>query len=119
VDVAARIAVPSLAVRDRGPVTAGMPRTAKAIRIGAMAMELLEEIRRAPLDRAGQARLWHAFDASVGELSGWPPPRLRAELGRLIPAKRGEVSGDAELRVGQAQLTALLEGLLRSIAPGE
>ena len=97
-------------------MTAGMPRTAKTIRIGLMAMELLEEIRRAPLDRGGQAQLWHAFDASVTELSGCLPARLRAELGRLVSAKRREVSGDAELRVAQAQLTGWLEGLLRSIA---
>lgn len=111
----ARVAVPSLAVHVRGPMTAAMPRTAKVIRIGVMASELLEEIRRAPLDRAAQARLWHAFDASVGELSGCLPPRLRAELGRLVAANRREVPGDAELRLAQAQLTGWLEGLFQAI----
>jgi Protein of unknown function (DUF2587) len=111
-----RVAAPSLAVRDRGPITAGMPRTAKVIRIGAMVKELLEEIRRAPLDHPGRARLWHAFDVSVGELSGCLPPRLSAELGRLMPLRRPEPPGDAELRLAQAQLTGWLEGLFQAIA---
>jgi hypothetical protein len=113
---AGRIAVPSLAVQGRGPLTAaGMPRTAKIIRIAVMAQELLEEIHRAPLDQAGQARLRDAFDASVGELSGCLPPRLAAELDRLIPAKRRELRGDDELRVAQAQLAGWLEGLFQAI----
>lgn len=111
-----RAAVPSLAVWDRGPMTAGLPRTAKVIRIGAMARALLEEIRHTPLDRAGQARLWHAFDASVQELSGCLPPRIRAELGHLVSTTRPEPPGEAEIRLAQAQLTGWLEGLFQTIA---
>lgn len=116
VDAAGRGALPGLPVRGPGPMTAaGMPRTAKIIRIGVMAQELLEEIRRAPLDQGGQEQLRHAFDASIGELSRCLPPRLAAELGRLVAAMPRERPGGSELRLAQAQLTGWLEGLFQTI----
>jgi hypothetical protein len=108
--------VPGLRVQGDGSMTAaGMPRMAKIIRIGVMAQELLDEIRRVPLDQGAQERLRHAFDASIEELSGCLPPRLSAELGRLVPAMSRELPGYAELRLAQAQLTGWLEGLFQTI----
>lgn len=96
-------------------IVTGMPRTAKAIRIGIMARELLEELRHTTLDQAGRARLRDIFDSTVAELTGCLPPELAAELGRLVPAVSEGVPSQPELSIAQAQLTGWLEGLLRSL----
>ena len=107
---------PTVSTEPRGRgVAAGMPRTAKLIRIGVMARELLDEARRAPLDQAGQARLRHVFDASMGELSACLPPKLAAELDRLFPPMPGDGVGQSELLVAQAQLAGWLEGLFQTM----
>ena len=90
---------------------------AKVMRIGAMIRQLLEEVRRAPLDDAGRARLAEVYATSVEELSAAVSPDLREELGRLVePFLDGEgVPTEAELRIAQAQLVGWLEGLFHGI----
>jgi len=89
---------------------------AKVIRIGRMAMELLDEIRAAPLDEAGRHRLLEIHDTSIRELTSTLSPDLASELDRLAAHAIADPSpSEAELRVAQAQLVGWIEGLLRDM----
>ncbi len=88
---------------------------AKVLRIGAMTKELLEEVRRAPLDEAGRARLREIYETSVRELSGCLADDLKDELARLSSPFEDGTPSEAELRVAQAQLVGWLEGLFHGI----
>jgi hypothetical protein len=88
---------------------------AKVLRIGAMTKELLEEVRRAPMDEAGRTRLREIYETSVQELGGCLSDELRDELARLSSPFQSDTPSDAELRVAQAQLVGWLEGLFHGI----
>jgi hypothetical protein len=88
---------------------------AKVMRIGAMVRQLLEEVRHAPLDEAGRARLREIYDISIQELAGGLSPDLAAELDRITLPLEAETPSEAELRVAQAQLVGWLEGLFHGI----
>ena len=88
---------------------------AKVLRIGSMTKELLEEVRRAPLDEAGRIRLREIYETSVRELAGVLSGDLRDELSRLSLSFSQEAPSEAELRVAQAQLVGWLEGLFHGI----
>jgi hypothetical protein len=101
-------------------VTEAVQQPAKVMRIGSMIKQLLEEVRRAPLDEPGRARLAEIYGTSVEELSAAVSPDLREELGRLVGpfvATDDEAGppSEAELRVAQAQLVGWLEGLFHGI----
>ncbi|HET9442188.1 MAG TPA: proteasome activator [Acidimicrobiales bacterium] len=90
---------------------------AKVMRIGAMTKQLLEEVRRAPLDEAGRGRLAEIYETSVQELGESLSGDLHDELRRLsgpLGRENGPPS-EAELRVAQAQLVGWLEGLFHGI----
>ena len=106
----------SAEVVDGDESTAGaIESPAKVLRIGAMTKELLEEVRRAPLDEAGRARLREIYETSVRELSACLSGDLREELARLSSPFQSNTPSDAELRVAQAQLVGWLEGLFHGI----
>ncbi|MDQ4069667.1 MAG: bacterial proteasome activator family protein [Actinomycetota bacterium] len=88
---------------------------AKVLRIGSMTKELLEEVRRAPLDDAGRSRLREIYETSVHELAEGLSGDLRDELARLSSPFSDSTPSDAELRVAQAQLVGWLEGLFHGI----
>jgi hypothetical protein len=90
---------------------------AKVMRIGSMIKQLLEEVRRAPLDDAGRERLAQIYATSVDELSGSLSDDLADELRRLAsPLDNGDgPPSEAELRIAQAQLVGWLEGLFHGI----
>ena len=88
---------------------------AKVLRIGSMTKELLEEVRRAPLDDAGRGRLREIYETSVRELAEGLSDDLRDELARLSSPFAEETPSDSELRVAQAQLVGWLEGLFHGI----
>jgi len=87
----------------------------KVMRIGTMVRQLLEEVRRAPLDEAGRTRMREIYDTSLRELSGGLSPDLAAELGRMALPLGDDAPSEAELRVAQAQLVGWLEGLFQGI----
>jgi len=87
----------------------------KVMRIGTMVKQLLDEVRQAPMDEAGRARLKEIYEQSVRELSTGLSPDLSAELDRMALPFEGEVPSEAELRVAQAQLVGWLEGLFHGI----
>jgi hypothetical protein len=89
---------------------------AKAMRIGAMVRQLLDEVRQAPLDEASRSRLAEIYESSVAELREVLSPELKEELERLsLPFADDQVPSEAELRVAHAQLVGWLEGLFHGI----
>jgi hypothetical protein len=77
--------------------------------------QLLEEVRHAPLDEAGRARMREIYDTSVRELAGGLSPDLAEELQRVTKPFEAGTPSEAELRVAQAQLVGWLEGLFHGI----
>ncbi|MCU1448865.1 MAG: hypothetical protein JWP02_1035 [Acidimicrobiales bacterium] len=106
---------------DSQPAAAELQRTesvaepAKVMRIGSMVRQLLEEVRRAPLDEAGRARLREIYELSVKELAEGLSPELREELAVFAMPFDAEAPTEAELRIAQAQLVGWLEGLFQGI----
>ena len=88
---------------------------AKVMRIGSMIKQLLEEVRNAPLDEKGRARLADVHERSIAELKDGLAPELVEELDRIALPFSDEAPSDAELRVAQAQLVGWLEGLFHGI----
>jgi Protein of unknown function (DUF2587) len=88
---------------------------AKVMRIGSMVRQLLEEVRHAPLDEAGRARMREIYETSVRELSSGLSPDLAEELERVTRPFEAGTPSEAELRVAQAQLVGWLEGLFHGI----
>ncbi|CCH80431.1 conserved hypothetical protein [Nostocoides japonicum T1-X7] len=88
---------------------------AKVMRIGSMIKQLLEEVRNAPLDEKGRARLAEIHERSIGELKDGLAPELVDELDRIALPFKDESPSDAELRIAQAQLVGWLEGLFHGI----
>jgi len=88
---------------------------AKVMRIGSMVRQLLEEVRRAPLDEAGRARMRDIHETAVRELAEGLSPELRDELAQFTLPFNAEAPTEAELRVAQAQLVGWLEGLFHGI----
>jgi hypothetical protein len=88
---------------------------AKVMRIGSMIKQLLEEVRGAPLDEAGRARLMEIHRRSIAELEQGLAPELVDELERITLPFGDTTPTDAELRIAQAQLVGWLEGLFHGI----
>ena len=88
---------------------------AKVMRIGSMIKQLLEEVRTAPLDQAGRARLAQIHRRSLTELEDGLAPELVEELERIALPFNDDAPSDAELRIAQAQLVGWLEGLFHGI----
>jgi hypothetical protein len=88
---------------------------AKVMRIGSMIKQLLEEVRNAPLDEAGRARLAQVHHRSIQELKDGLAPELVEELNRITLPFGENAPSDAELRIAQAQLVGWLEGLFHGI----
>ena len=112
-DTPALVVAPDPGIQEEAKESVASP--AKVLRIGSMTKELLEEVRRAPLDDAGRTRLREIYETSVRELADGLSGDLRAELARLSSPFSGDTPSDAELRVAQAQLVGWLEGLFHGI----
>lgn len=94
----------------------GVTKPDKLLRLGAMIREMLEEIRRAPLDEQGRGRMASTYARSIQELQEILSPELKEELSELhLPFDQGSVPSESELRVAQAQLMGWLEGLFHGI----
>lgn len=98
------------------PVTELVEQPAKVMRIGTMIKQLLDEVRSAPLDEAGRARLKEIHQRSIVELEQGLAPELIDELNRIsLPFADDATPSEAELRIAQAQLVGWLEGLFHGI----
>ena len=116
--------VPQVEVVDGGPPPQredqaanreAVEQPAKVMRIGSMIKQLLDEVRSAPLDEAGRARLKDIYETSVRELAEALSPDLQEELCRLALPFDEAVPSDPELRIAQASLVGWLEGLFHGI----
>lgn len=88
---------------------------AKLLRIGATVREMLEEVRRAPLDEGGRRRLREMHEISVRELKEILSEELCRELDEITIPFDTDAPSEPELRVAQAQLRGWLEGLFHGI----
>jgi hypothetical protein len=108
---------------EPGPAPDGQPQITdlveqpgKVMRIGTMIKQLLEEVRSAPLDEAGRARLKEIHQRSIAELEDGLAPELVDELERIsLRFTDDSTPSEAELRIAQAQLVGWLEGLFHGI----
>lgn len=87
----------------------------KLIRIASMVRNMLEEVRRAPLDDAGRRLLRSIHERSISELEGVLSDDLKAELAEVVLPFTAETPSESELRIAQAQLVGWLEGLFHGI----
>jgi hypothetical protein len=90
-------------------------RPTKLIRIASMVRQMLEEVRRAPLDEEGRRRLRDIHEKSVSELESVLSPDLKAELDEVVLPFTSDTPSESELRLAQAQLVGWLEGLFHGI----
>jgi Bacterial proteasome activator len=90
-------------------------RPTKLIRIASMVRNMLEEVRRAPIDDAGRRALREIHERSIHELEDVLSPDLKAELCEVVLPFTGEAPSESELRLAQAQLVGWLEGLFHGI----
>jgi hypothetical protein len=98
------------------PITDLVEQPGKVMRIGTMIKQLLDEVRAAPLDEAGRARLKEIHRRSIAELEDGLAPELVDELERIsLPFTDESTPSEAELRIAQAQLVGWLEGLFHGI----
>ena len=88
----------------------------KLLRIAMMVREMLEEVRRAPLDEHAREHLADIHARVVKELKGALSGPLAEELDRItLPFGEDEIPSEAELRIAHAQLLGWLEGLFQGI----
>jgi hypothetical protein len=109
------VVVPTPATQPGESASESVAEPAKVMRIGAMVKELLEEVRRAPLDEAGRARLREIHETAIKELAEGLSPDLQQELSQFSLPFDDAAPTEAELRIAQAQLVGWLEGLFHGI----
>jgi hypothetical protein len=80
-----------------------------------MVRQMLDEVRRAPLDDAGRRRLREIHEKSVHELETVLSPELQKELEEVVLPFTSDAPSESELRLAQAQLVGWLEGLFHGI----
>jgi proteasome activator-like protein len=89
---------------------------AKLLRLAVMVRELLEEVRRAPLDENARQHLRDIHAKVIAELKTGLSGALAEELERLsLPLPESGVPSESEIRIAQAQLLGWLEGLFQGI----
>jgi hypothetical protein len=98
----------------RGEVAVEQP--GKLLRIAMMVREMLEEVRRAPLDENAREHLADIHARVIQELKGALSGPLAEELDRItLPFGENEIPSESELRIAHAQLLGWLEGLFQGI----
>lgn len=81
-----------------------------------MIRELLEEVRREPLDENARQHLRDIHAKVIAELKTGLSGALAEELERItLPLPASGVPTEAEIRIAQAQLLGWLEGLFQGI----
>ena len=89
---------------------------AKLLRLAVMVRELLEEVRRAPIDENAREHLRDIHAKVIEELKTGLSGSLAEELERLsLPLPKTGVPTESEIRIAQAQLLGWLEGLFQGI----
>ena len=94
---------------------ASIEQPAKLLRIAVMVRELLEEVRRAPLDQDAREHLRDIHAKVLAELKTGLSGALAEELDRITMPLGDDVPTEPEIRIAQAQLLGWLEGLFQGI----
>lgn len=98
------------------PEEVAVEQPGKLLRIAVMVREMLEEVRRAPLDASAREHLAGIHGRVITELKSGLSETLSQELDRIAMPLNGDgVPTESELRVAQAQLLGWLEGLFQGI----
>jgi hypothetical protein len=97
------------------PAQEQVTRPTKLIRIASMVRNMLEEVRRAPIDDAGRKALREIHERSIRELEGVLSPDLKRELSDVVLPFNSDAPTESEVRLAQAQLVGWLEGLFQGI----
>lgn len=98
------------------PDEAVIDQPGKLLRIAMMVREMLEEVRRAPLDEEAREHLADIHQRVVEELKSALTGTLADELERItLPFDGDGAPSEAELRIAHAQLLGWLEGLFQGI----
>ena len=101
---------------QESPGEAAVEQPGKLLRIAMMVREMLEEVRRAPLDENAREHLADIHARVITELKGALSGALAEELDRItLPFGANEIPSEAELRIAHAQLLGWLEGLFQGI----
>src|SRR5918996_264123 len=108
---AGEIPVPTEMEAEQGAIE----QPAKLLRIAVMVRELLEEVRRAPLDESAREHLRDIHAKVLAELKTGLSGALAEELERISMPLGDDVPSEPELRIAQAQLLGWLEGLFQGI----
>jgi hypothetical protein len=96
--------------------TPAVEQPAKLLRIAMMVRELLEEVRRAPIDEAGRTQLKGIYGRVLTELKTGLSESLAEELERvMLPLSSDGAPSESEIRIAQAQLLGWLEGIFQGI----
>jgi len=99
-----------------GEANVAVEQPGKLLRIAMMVREMLEEVRRAPLDENAREHLADIHERVIQELKGALSGPLAEELDRItLPFGKNAVPSEAELRIAHAQLLGWLEGLFQGI----
>lgn len=104
---------PGEAPPAQAPPGTGLP--TKLIRIASMTRAMLEEVRQAPLDDRGKARLASVHSQTLEELREMLPAELLEEFNDIMVPVNETTPSESELRIAQAQLIGWLEGLFHGI----
>jgi Protein of unknown function (DUF2587) len=110
---------PTDSVREaagNGPLGRLVEDPVKVMRIGTSLLHLLDEVHNGPLDELARARLAEIHQRSVEELQDSLAPGPAQELERLWqPLTSESPASEEELRIGQAQLSGWIGGLVQDI----
>ena len=102
-------------VPQGGPQKEMVQQPAKLFRVGGMMRELLEELRRAPLDEEGRVRAKDLHLRAIDELKEAVSPDLREELEGIAIPFVTDVPTQSELTISQATLTGWFEGVFHGM----
>ena len=107
---------PGTAVPDGDDAQGTIEQPAKLLRMAVMIRELLEEVRREPLDEHAREHLRDIHAKVIAELKTGLSGALAEELDRVtLPLASSGVPSESEIRIAQAQLLGWLEGLFQGI----
>lgn len=109
------VEVDSPSDESHGSAGEAVTQPTKLIRIASMTRAMLDEVRQAPIDERGRARLAEVHRQSVEELRGVLSEDLLDEFDQIMVPLGTDDSTDAEIRIAQAQLIGWLEGLFHGI----
>ncbi|HEX7100141.1 MAG TPA: proteasome activator [Acidimicrobiia bacterium] len=100
---------------ERDVVRESISQPTKLIRIASMTRAMLDEVRQAPIDEKGRARIAEIHRKTLDELRDVLSENLLEEFNQVMLPLASDDTSEAEIRIAQAQLIGWLEGLFHGI----